>query len=158
MAKKLERLTAESEDTREGFDEATDTGREIADTKKRQASLMEGLTPPEDSDREAIRAAMEAVRNDALTDYRERTTDVVDDLSHQSEGLQQEGSESESETRDSARAMERAGGISEFGRDAIDNARAGLSKSSEEFRAVIERLRVDAEKAKREAEEIRSEI
>ena len=158
MARKLEGLEVERQDTKEGFDEANDTGREIAEIKKRQSALIEGLTPPEDSDHEAILAAKEAVREDARADYRYRTTDVVDELSRQSEGLQAEGSESEEETRDSARHMEQAGGVSEYGRDTVDRASEQLNATGDEFRSIIERVRAEAEEAKRRASDVESEI
>ena len=158
MSRKLEQIDSERKDTKEGLDDATDTGREIADTKKRQAVLIEGLTPPEDSDRDAIRAAMEAVREDARADYRHRTLDAVDDLSQRSEGLQQDSSESEAESRDSARHMEEAGGLSDYGKDAIDRASERLVTTGDEFRSLTERIRAEIEEAKRKSSDIESEI
>jgi len=158
MSRKLEGLEDDRRDIKEGLDEATDTGREIADTKKRQAALMEGLTPPEDIDREAIRAAMDAVREDAREDYKHRSMDAVDDLSQQSEGLQRESSESEDETRSSSQRMDQAGGVSEYGKDAISRASERLNATGDEFRALTERLRTEIEEAKRKAREVEDEI
>ena len=158
MAIKLEQLSDRGQEIKEGYDDATDTGREIAEMKKRQADALEGVTPPEDSDFEAIAAANEAIRNEARADDKDRTSDAVDELSQESEGLQREGTESEGETRDSSRAVDQASSIGDYGSSSLEGASEQIRESADAFRDRVAELMKQAEQAKRRVREVESEI
>ena len=103
--------------------------------KKRQRVLIEGLTPPEDADREQIRKAMEEVRRAARADYSHRLSD------------------------DETTARQDYSGVTEYGRDTVDRASDNLNLTGNEFMNAVAELRAKAEqeKAIRIAEDSRNE-
>ena len=103
--------------------------------KERQRVLIEGLTPPEDADKEQIFKAMEEVRKAARADYSHRLSD------------------------DETTVRQDYSGVTEYGQDTVDRASDNLNLTGDKFMNAVAELRAKAEqeKAIRIAEDSRNE-
>lgn len=155
---KIEQLRDAGNDVREGLVESNDTGREIANAKRMSSEIIERVNVPEESDMAAIRAAANAVRDDARSDFQSRVTERINEAGTRSEGLQQEAREGSDQSRLGAQQMEQARDASPYGASGIASAIEGLGNSEQEFRRIQEQLRNELEQARQQAQSTLSEI
>ncbi|MCL2672283.1 MAG: hypothetical protein FWF10_09665 [Clostridiales bacterium] len=143
---------------RENSRETTDLGSEMQEKAEQINQILEGIQLQDDEDVSAVGDTKGSYQKSYDSAFSDQVETAGLEIEKQGEQLRSEIGAEQENVRRGIQSMERAGGVSEIGRDAADAGRSRLEQSEREYEGIASDAERVADETAQKIEQLKNSV